>query len=376
MTQLHYFFPENDLALARDITRYTAPPAAVRLRRAGATLPFFYGSKDGMVLTEGVDAAWLGRLLDTLGITCRPYDHSPEGKIPTPWGWSKASRQVFADIGFAPDALPDDKALDAIRQLSHRRSSAIIADRLASRLDFGIAPAAKELRTLGEIERFVASHPDGSVLKLPWSSSGRGVVATDPVTAKGQSSMFAGMLRRQGSVMAEPRLRKLVDFAMLFTIDGGHCRFDGYSVFSNSQFGSYAGNMLASQQTLRGHVAQYCGIDCLRAIEEALPAVLSDFIGTEYTGPLGVDMMAVEADGYALAPAVELNLRMTMGHLCRIFYERHVVAGASGTFRVIPADGTSPSGFFEASTADGRISHGRIDMAQPGSAFSFVAEID
>ncbi|MDE6158200.1 MAG: hypothetical protein K2F78_08690, partial [Muribaculaceae bacterium] len=149
-----------------------------------------------------------------------------------------------------------------------------------------------------------------------------------------------------------------------------------YSVFSNSQFGSYAGNMLASQQALRGHVAQYCGIDRLQAIEEALPAILSDFIGTDYTGPLGVDMMAVEADGYDLAPVVELNLRMTMGHLCRIFYERHVVAGASGTFRVIPAAGTSPSGFFEASTADGRISHGRVDMAQPGSAFSFVAEID
>lgn len=75
MTHLHYFFPENDLALARDIARYTAPPAAVRLRRAGSTLPFFYGNEGAMVLSEGVDARWLGRLRDTLDISCRPYDH-------------------------------------------------------------------------------------------------------------------------------------------------------------------------------------------------------------------------------------------------------------------------------------------------------------
>jgi len=54
--------------------------------------------------------------------------------------------------------------------------------------------------------------------------------------------MFEGMLRRQGSVMAEPRMKKLLDFAMLFTInESGKCSFDGYSVFNNVQFGSYAG---------------------------------------------------------------------------------------------------------------------------------------
>lgn len=376
MTHLHYFFPENDLALARDIARYTAPPAAVRLRRAGATLPFFYGNEGAMVLSEGVDATWLGRLRDTLDISCRPYDHRPEGKTPAPWGWSKAVRQTFADIGFGADALPDDGTLDEIRRLSHRRSSAIIAGELADALDFTIAPAARELTTLEEIMHFIAANPDGTVLKLPWSSSGRGLVATDPATAVSQTSMFEGMLRRQGSVMAEPRMKKLLDFAMLFTIDeSGKCSFDGYSVFNNVQFGSYAGNILEPQAALRRRVSALCGDSSLSKLETVLPGIIEKLVGKAYRGPLGIDMMAVDSPTYALAPAVELNLRMTMGHLCRIFYERYAAEGAYGTFKVLPAPAGKPAGFFEAHAHNGRLLSGSIDLAQPGSAFSFIVEL-
>lgn len=375
MTALYYFYPENDLALARNIARYTAPPAAVKLRRAGATLPLFYGEPGGEVLADGINAPWLGRLRDSLGIDCSPYTHRPQECVPAPWGWSKASRQTFIDIGFDRAALPDDAALEAIRQLSHRRSSARIAEALTDTIGCTIAPPARELFTTEDIKSFIASHPAGTVLKLPWSSSGRGLVATDPVTAQSQTSMFEGMLRRQRSVMAEPRMHKLLDFAMLFTIADGKCCFDGYSVFENVQFGSYAGNMLAPQAELRRKVATLCGEGTLTAIETALPAILENLTGTAYSGPLGIDMMAVDEADYIIAPAVELNLRMTMGHLCRIFYERHVADGASGTFRVLPASQDTPTGIFDAAVRNGRIHGGRVDMAQPGCDFSFIADI-
>ena len=76
--------------------------------------------------------------------------------------------------------------------------------------------------------------------------------------------------------------------------------------------------------------------------------------------------------GYSLVPVVEVNLRMTMGHVCHRFYRDHVVPGRKGRFTVAQSQG---SGIIDCETRGGRIIKGRVDMAQPGSDFSFVAEV-
>ena len=329
MPRLHLFYPENDLALARDADRYTAPAAAVRLRLAGATLPLWYGDDGDSVLTQGVDARWLGRLRDRLGIGTRLFDGVCSGLRAAPWGWSKASRRYFLDTGFSADALPGYEAIAAIRQLSHRRTAALVAQKLAAMLPFALAPAACECTDVQQVRDFVMRHPEGTVLKLPWSSSGRGLVATDSSLIDSQEGMVRGMLSRQGAVMAEPRYRKEMDFAMLFTLAGGRCRFDGYSVFRTEQLGSYAGNILAPQHVLAARLQQYVAAEHLDAVRDALVTILEDVAGDSYDGPLGVDMMMVDHADYTLVPVVEINFRMTMGHLCRIFYERYAADGAA-----------------------------------------------
>ena len=44
MAKLHIFNPENDLALAANVARYTPPPAAVSLRLSGALLPLWWAA--------------------------------------------------------------------------------------------------------------------------------------------------------------------------------------------------------------------------------------------------------------------------------------------------------------------------------------------
>lgn len=373
--RLHLFFPENDLALASDLERYTPPVAAVKLRKAGATLPMWYGASGDSVLVQGVDAQWLKVVRERFGVDVEPYNHCTCGLEPSPWGWSKASRCVFSDIGFNTEQLPDDASLEYMRQLSHRRTAAEVASRLAAILPFDIAAPAIELTTEKQIKDFVIAHRGGSVLKLPWSSSGRGVIATDASQFSVQETIFAGMLRRQGSVMAEPRMRKVADFAMLFTMDDNAvCRFDGFSLFNTAKLGSYTGNVLAPQSELESTINAMLPVGQLSAVRSALGVVLSD-VASGYRGPLGVDMMVVEADGYSLAPVVEINFRMTMGHVCHRFYERHVVAGRRGTYTVSSASPGKPSGIIAADALAGRIDHGRIDLAQPGADFSFLVSI-
>lgn len=368
MPGLHLFFPENDLALAQDTPNYTAPPAAVKLRKAGSTLPLWYGNPGDYVLTEGINARWYNKILSLLGLETQPCATYVDGSIPEPWGWSKASRKFLEIKGVPSDILPGDTDLDRIRELSHRRTAAVINQALAQALPFAIAPEAKEVKSFDEIRAYITS-AGAAVVKLPWSSSGRGIIPVDNSNIDRQQQAIEGAIRRQGSVMIETRHDKKLDFAALYEFSGNKCHYAGLSVFDTSGFGSYAGNRLASEDELHDIISDAIGDSRqLDSVLDTLPGILEKIIGTDYDGPLGVDMMAVKADSYSLAPAIELNLRMTMGHVCRRFYDRFVAAGRRGFFTVAP---TSQSGLIECTVSDGRISSGSIDLAQPGCEFSF-----
>jgi hypothetical protein len=78
-------------------------------------------------------------------------------------------------------------------------------------------------------------------------------------------------------------------------------------------------------QTLAGYVAS----ETLQAVRLLLQDVLQKMIGTDYAGYLGVDMMICrEGENFLVHPCVEINLRMNMGVVARLFYDRYV-AGMS-----------------------------------------------
>ncbi len=369
MRRLHFFYPENDLALALDIENYTPPPAASRLRRSGEVLGLWYGEPGDMVLDHGVNARWYENIRSRFGLQTSIYEGNPDGLIPAPWGWSKASRLQFRRLGFADDTLPGNAQLERMRELSHRRTAAAIGAALRRELPFAVAPPAMELHTFDEICSFVNAN-GSSVLKLPWSSSGRGLLFATPADVDRIRPQLDGVLRRQGSIMGERRYLRILDFAMLFTMEGGCCNYNGLSLFRTDDNGGYSGNILASQAELHSAIEHYT--PRLDIIADALCPIIEDIIGSDYQGPIGIDMMAVDGCDVRVVPVVELNLRMTMGHLCRIFYEKHIVHGASGNFKVLTGD----SGI-DATTLHGtRISFGSISLSPPTSPFSFQITIN
>lgn len=370
--KLHLFFPENDLALARDLAHYTPPPAAVKLRRSGATLPMWYGDSGDRFVAEGVNAAWYRQVERDFGTGILPYNHQPAGLEAAPWGWSKAARQRFIDLGFSSDTLPTDVNLDTLRALSHRRTAAKVAQILEDTLDFKVAPVAREITEASALKPLVKASPSGLVVKLPWSSSGRGLVATDTSIFDSQIGNFQGMIGRQGSVMAEVRHKGVLDFAMLFTLTEGKCRYDGLSLFHNTQLGSYAGNILAPQAELERRITAHCGQAQFDAIRTTLSTAIEAVAGDNYSGPLGVDMMIVDHPDYCIAPVVEINFRMTMGHLCRRFYELHATDGAEGSFLISPSSGAHR---YAPVVENGRMSAGTLDLAAPGADFSFIINL-
>lgn len=368
--KLLYFNPQNDLALADGRPGYVAPAGARAIANAGAALPLWYGNWGDVVMCYDLSEDWFDTIMTSfdLGTDGAPMRYKP-GMEACPWGWSAAAKQAFLDYGFPKDALPSDAAIEEIRSLSHRRTAAVIAQKLAAELpDLGIV-AAVEYADAEAVCRRLSK--EGGVVKAPWSTSGRGVALASDGVAKA-CNLASGSISKQGSVMYEPEYARALDFAMLFTTDDGKCRFAGTSVFDADEHGRYTGNLVASEEDRFARVAAVCDSDTLLAVRICLRGIIEEVIAPAYSGPLGIDML-ITKDG-RLVPVVELNLRMTMGHVACAIYDRIMEPGSCASFRVRPlAKGeAAPANDFKAHK--GKLLSGTLQLVPPNSDFAFEVQ--
>lgn len=274
----------------------------MRFKTALAVLPAWMADAGDNILAPGVESDWLrSRGLD-VGLRA-------EG-TPAPWGWSANAVRQFRKAGVA-GPFPD---VERLRQLSHRRTALKLHRALQGRLPYPLPPAPLEITSVSELPPC-----DKIILKSPWSCSGRGVVDCEGLASERIRRRAFDSIRRQGSVMVEPKLKKIRDFAMLFN-EG---RFCGLSLFLTSGT-AYAGNIVAPQPELAAMLGVPYLKETARAVERALPA--------GYRGPLGVDMMiySSESGETLICPTIEVNLRFTMGFVALALERRF----GRGEFRI------------------------------------------
>ncbi|MCM1450904.1 MAG: hypothetical protein NC102_01415 [Clostridium sp.] len=374
MARVHLFNPENDLALAANIANYTPPRAAARLAQAGALLPLWYSQDGDMILCYGAPAEWWDGIIEAFGMGARLYPHSAQGLnvSPSPWGWSLSARKAFADDGFPLSSLPDDDRLAALRMLSHRRTASALASDLAADGIDGLLPAAVEISTAEGLEGALRKTNE-LMLKMPWSSSGRGVL--DCRKAGKDKALKFGLdsIRKQGCVMAERAFSRVLDFAKLFECRNGECECVGTSVFKADGRGAYIGNVLANENERRRIVADKTDAGALDTVTKSLRKAIEKRIAPFYDGVLGVDMLV--DDSGRLAPCIELNLRRTMGHVANSIADRYVGEGCAGIFRVEPKRDMPAAGRASAAIENGKLVAGRLDLIPENPYFSIFAQV-
>ena len=315
---LHVFNPEHDLALAANLSNFTAPHAGRQLRADLGYIPALWAAKDGMVLVENVDdAEWRYRLLvrRPFGrfITKEQLAHTVITDVDV-WGWDLAIRSFLMRQGVAEHLLPSQYQTDMIRELSHRRHAQQMLAQLQGEGIIGEAlmtdsPSVvrEYLETMGRI-----------VVKAPWSSSGRGVRFLDKEMNKPDVGWISNVIVRQGTVMVEPYYNKVKDIGMEFESDGeGHVSYLGLSLFHTAN-GAYTGNILASEEEKDEMISRYITVDYLKSVQQKIMTLTGSLYKGKYKGPFGVDMMVVareDKEGFLLHPCVEINLRRTMGHV-------------------------------------------------------------
>ena len=190
------------------------------------------------------------------------------------------------------------------------------------------------LRGLAECRAYV-ERLGRSVLKAPWSGSGKGLCWCEERFTEAIAGWCARVLREQGCVVASPVYDKVADFAMEFFSDGhGGISFQGYSLFRTNKRGAYLGNALLSDGQAAGCLNRFFPLETLFRTGEVLKALLSRHFFA-YAGPLGVDMMVCRSgEGFLLHPCVEINLRMNMGILAAHLQRRLLAPGTIGSFSV------------------------------------------
>lgn len=331
------------MALALGEPGYTPPLAIQRMMRETALLPACWAEPgDGVLVNDRVwvverkasrTSEWnqmLGDALERAVEGCGRWMSLSEalpliGEV-RPWGWSPAICHRLKVLGIPERLLPGQQQLKEIRRLSNRARAVELLAAIRHELPF-LKGESRYCSTEEEVQE--ALHLwSPSILKAPWSSSGKGIRYGQGGREDTLAGWYQRLLRQQGGVVVEPFYKKTMDFAMEFWSRHDGVEYRGLSLFETHPNGAYKGNLLLPEEDKWERMRPYLTKEQGRQLIALLKRSLHQLIAGDYLGPLGVDMMVL-ADGF-IHPCVEINLRMTMGFASLVDDEQGILGKSSG----------------------------------------------
>jgi len=361
--------------MAHGRTHYVPPASAVAFAVDAAPIVAWLTRDAAVLVPERTVPDEFLRQLQELRKECRWVTQRELPELPlekvVPWGWNYNIWERLKKWGVPDGALPTDMEITEIQRLSHRRTAAEAMKFLrecVARPDLLPLPA-QELHTLEEADHFLARHRK-AMFKMPWSGSGRGLRRVELTMSPHQRGWIRQSILKSGCIMAEPFASVVQDFAMEFYCNG-MVSFEGYSLFKTHN-GVYLANILASDAEIEKRLSQWIDIQLLHEYRNGFLQFIQKEIAPYYKGCVGVDMFVYQKDGaYFVNPAVELNLRMTMGLLANRFCRNHLADGATGTMSIeyratageLYAEHLALNEKFPPVMADGKLVSGSITLS-------------
>lgn len=347
LRDIYLFNPQNDLALATGGINYVAPPFAVQMSTDLALIPAFIAPAGSLVITDSdLDQQWLEHLNSILGLDVHAVGRSELRSLTNyrvmPWGWCLDIRRRLLKWGASSDSVPSKDEVYHLRGLSHRRLTILIHLYLRELMGVELSPLPVELAVTEEVMEFVARHRE-CFIKTPWSSSGRGIYHTVAGTTFELEQWCRGALKRQGSLLCEVALDKMMDLGVEFYSERGSITHRGLSIFTTDSHCQYSYGTVASSEDLRQRIKSlYPQFD---DVVKALGGVLERLVAPHYAGWLGVDMLLYKKDDgtVGIDPCVEMNLRPTMGAVASALGDTVLKPGAEARFTIEHRSSTSDS---------------------------------
>ena len=203
-----------------------------------------------------------------------------------------------------------------------RCHSKLWSHRLATRYGLGVA-GAEVIEDLDALADWVARHGAVAsyVLKPPYSVAGRGTYRGHGDLLDGHGRGFAERHLARGALIAQPWLDRAGDYSVIGEVDAqGRLELWGVTEML-VRGGTYRGSRVGDWDLCGAGLPEEAKerlVRCARRVAEALAV-------EGYVGPFGVDAL-LAADG-VLVELLEVNVRMTMGHVAWMLHAR---AGGGG----------------------------------------------
>lgn len=330
MKAIYLFNPDNDMAMAYGKPHFVVRHSVKKMADDLSFLPAWYAGKGSWVLVDSVDRIDLFKKYCPFNIDVNFISQLiSDFDTIRPWGWNPSLCHDLWMKGFPPDSFPNEEQMGKIRNLSSRLTAVKILKYLQE-TDSLIGDATVLTRET-DVEQFIYSHGK-TVLKAPWSGSGRGIQFVTSATWNAPlKSWVSRVLLTQKAIVAEQYYVRSIDFAMEFYSDTKGVSFAGYSLFGTDDNGVYKRNILVSDDVIEKKLAEYVPLCTLLNIRNRLKQKLFEEIHGAYEGYLGVDMLISEGKLY---PCVEINLRMNMGVLSRMLFDNYICPASQGCFYI------------------------------------------
>jgi len=302
---------------------------------------FFAAKQDRVVVSDDMVSA-CSDFYERLGCPCNfvSFDDLERSVVDAPVTiipWGKDARLFHSlEKAHIPHHGPGAGELNGIRNLASRQTAVrILRDIMSKSEELSLCGSSAYCTNVEAVKECIVRFGK-TVLKAPWSSSGRGLRFINDKLEEPVTGWCRNIIRKQGGIVAEPFWNKMRDFACEFTVlSSGEVRYEGLSLFVTTDRCTYLGNIVASQDRLRNML--FSGNKSLEedfhVVLSHLKEILQSVFSGNYVGPVGVDMMLckMENDEIRIHPCVEMNVRNTMG-LLAMRLERMLPAGKVGMF--------------------------------------------
>jgi hypothetical protein len=358
MPNLYFFNPGHELDILGGKSHYTPPYTIQKMAVDLEMLPVWYGGGGSFTLVRNVKASqfvaaqpkcFRARLSSPMILSlmmkelfrCIKQNIPPKLPPLTARIWGLSPRSIDLLLDFKRNGMNIDvpEWNDVYAELTKRQTGALCLTRLEEIFPVELGIKVPEFFSdIEGVQSYVAKNKPPYVIKLPLSSSGRGLYWLNDSTIDARANTWiAGALKRQGAIGIEPALNKVLDFAAEFYSDGkGNVRYEGLSIFETQEKGQFVGCMLNTQEALLQRLNEYIAPEDYMFLVEQVRSVLQEIVGNLYDGYLGVDMLIYkDNDGnYAVHPFVELNMRSTLGLAAMKISKQFLHPASQGMLRI------------------------------------------
>ena len=349
MTKIFTYNPTGEMAVANGMVSYMPPKNLRKFENDLAFLPSYFASDGDVVITPMLpDDCFLSQW-QQLGLSKCIYH--PDFDLPKtkdlnicPWSWNPAihhrvkNLRNFCSESFkqSPNFLWKDKNKLFFSRKTTNRIQNVLNKCTTNHPFISVPYPAIDIDNMADFDTWIEKQR-AVILKMPWSSSGRGIHVVNPNRNLGINyPWIQGALKQQGFLTAEPLLNKVFDFSFQLEIKrNGDVKLLGYSYFINDEKGHFVGGNInwphedsdMARFLSSGKLQTTAGI-LIEAIKTVAPH-------NYYEGPIGVDAIVFKNKNgdMKIHPCVDINWRYNMG-MINISLPKFVDSGSIGFWKI------------------------------------------